>query len=344
MDQKISRDDLALLSLLAEDRDVISYRPRLRQITGRVTAAILLQQVLYWFRKSGWRPFYKFRAPCDHRFYRSGDSWTEDLGFSPAEFDTAISAIGTKITKGVSKADALAGNEVRNLVLYWTDAGRVTWYLLNLRLLGNCIKSIYLVNTDSVISSSSETTTETTAETDLSPSVVAYGAVFPNESLAPDLAAIIADQVGSDPDDLIGWRVTLLEWKQAKWHPANITGLLDRYDIQRQAREQRQGGRSEDGGNGKAQTWEEPDIPGPTPVDPLAELWARALAILRAELLPAIYSAHFARTRLLSLSEGKAVVAAPANSVEWLQGKLGKRVLAAFAAQDDVEEVEYVVG
>ena len=63
--------------------------------------------------------------------YREGDSWTEELGFTGSEFDTAIKSIGTKITKGVSREAALAGTGIKSLVIYWTDSNRVTWYELN---------------------------------------------------------------------------------------------------------------------------------------------------------------------------------------------------------------------
>ena len=45
------------------------YRPSLYLATGSVTAAILLQQLIYWNH-----PFYKFMEPCDHPTYKPGDS------------------------------------------------------------------------------------------------------------------------------------------------------------------------------------------------------------------------------------------------------------------------------
>lgn len=144
----------SLVNMLAEDKKLVTYRPRLNEITGRVTATILLQQVLFRAQQVDYQPFYKFRAPCGHTLYREGDSWTEELGFTVREFDTALKAIGTKIKKGNNKADALNGTGVRNLVIYWTDASRVTWYLLNVgllermleRLYANCASSDYQVN------------------------------------------------------------------------------------------------------------------------------------------------------------------------------------------------------
>jgi len=131
-----------LTELLGLQRNAILYRPILAKITGRVTAAILLQQVIQYASGKGYRPFYKYRAPCPQAdVYREGDSWLERLQFSPAEFDCARRTIGTKITKGMSKRKALMGTEIKNLVIYWTDSERVTWYLLNVHLLESLLRA-----------------------------------------------------------------------------------------------------------------------------------------------------------------------------------------------------------
>lgn len=119
---------------LARDKTVISYRPELNRVIGKVTATVLFQQILYYSDLAGDQPFYMFREPCAHDRYQTGKSWTEVLGISAYEFDGAIAAIGTKVTKGKSKQDAFAAIELCNLVIYWTDASRITWYQLNLRL------------------------------------------------------------------------------------------------------------------------------------------------------------------------------------------------------------------
>ena len=121
----------------------IPYRPRFTELTGKVTAAILIQQVAFHWENVGGRPFYKFRAPCGHDMYREGDSWTEELGFSGSEFDTAIKTIGTKITKGVSREDAVSGTSIKSLVIYWTDSNRVTWYELNQPLFDKLTDPLY---------------------------------------------------------------------------------------------------------------------------------------------------------------------------------------------------------
>ena len=125
---------------------MIAYRPKLNRITGSVLASVLLQQTNYRFVNNGEQPFYKFRAPCQRALYRSGDSWIEELGFSGDEFDAALKRIGTKIVTGVSKAEALKKTDATGLVLYWTDSNRVTWYAVNVELLGNLAFPNYLEN------------------------------------------------------------------------------------------------------------------------------------------------------------------------------------------------------
>lgn len=140
-----------IFDLLAGDKELVTYRKSLRPIAKSVTATILLHQIIWHWRTRKGGTFYKFRSPCQHELYREGDSWTEELGFSAQEFDGALARIGTKITKGVKKNEILAGPEtetneekVQRLVLYWTDADRVTWYHVNGDLLGKVLKAIYL--------------------------------------------------------------------------------------------------------------------------------------------------------------------------------------------------------
>lgn len=132
-------EDRPLSRMLAGEYRSISYRPELVQIARSVTAAILLQQMTYWANKSKWQAFFKFRAPCAHADYRPGDSWTEELGFSGREFDNALRKIGTKITTGESKKDAME----HSLVVYWTDSSRKTFYLLNWQALEERLAEVY---------------------------------------------------------------------------------------------------------------------------------------------------------------------------------------------------------
>lgn len=123
--------NLTSLQLIADDKKVLLYRPKLRSLTGSVTAAILLQQIIYWANKSSYQPFYKFKQPCSHKLYQQGSSWEEELAYSRAEFDAALKQIATKVTAGSNKAELLQQLDVNKLVFYWTTASRVTYYELN---------------------------------------------------------------------------------------------------------------------------------------------------------------------------------------------------------------------
>lgn len=78
--------------LLQITRSVIAYLPELKPYTGSVVGCLLMQQMDFWFNQ---KPdgFYKFLSPSEHPDYRDGDSWTEELAISEAEFRTAIDRI-----------------------------------------------------------------------------------------------------------------------------------------------------------------------------------------------------------------------------------------------------------
>jgi biotin operon repressor len=132
------------VALLSEDRDRISYRPKLNELTGGVLPTIMLQQILYWWAKSGRKPFYKFFAPCEHNDYRPGDSWQEELGFSRTEIENSLKRLGTKIKSGVSKTKSLENN----IIIWWTDRTRKTFYQVNEALLEERLSEIYLCNVE----------------------------------------------------------------------------------------------------------------------------------------------------------------------------------------------------
>lgn len=115
-----------LLNLIADDRGVISYRKELNKITGSVTATILLQQFIFRNKHSKNESFYKFIEPCNHNKYVEGDSWTEELGFTKYEFNTAYKKL-----------------ESLNIVSKKTNRDRVTFYTLNSVVLAKLIKPLY---------------------------------------------------------------------------------------------------------------------------------------------------------------------------------------------------------
>lgn len=133
----------ALLTLFGDDKDVILYRRRLNQITGSVTASILLQQVYHRWKANKYKPFYKFTAPCSHSAYREGDSWIEELGFTPAEFEGARNRLAAKLTRKATAEKDKGQIVAENMIVYWTDADRKTWYEVNAELLSSKLTEIY---------------------------------------------------------------------------------------------------------------------------------------------------------------------------------------------------------
>lgn len=115
-----------LFDYLADDKSVICYRPQLNQITGSVLSTILLQQIMYWYKQNNFKPFYKFKSPCQHRYYKPGDSWLEETGFSLYEFNSAIQKIGIKITK------ENRGKAHNFLIEYWKTVDNITYFQVNI--------------------------------------------------------------------------------------------------------------------------------------------------------------------------------------------------------------------
>lgn len=153
----------AIFNLLAEDKTVISYRKSFARLTGDPLAALLLQEIIYFWHLKERKPFYKFRAPCHNPLYKEGDAWTEELEWSVSKFDHALKIIGTKIRHGESKKTVLATDMPQRaagesnaqflarltdalacMVIYWTDSNHVTWYQVNESLLAKFINRIYL--------------------------------------------------------------------------------------------------------------------------------------------------------------------------------------------------------
>jgi hypothetical protein len=207
--------------LLGEDRRRVTYRPEFAKLTGSVTAAILLQQIIHWC-KSSRGDFYKFAAPCSHDKYKPGDSWQEELAFSRSELTTALKKIGTKIVKGVSKSQALSVSTAEfnadgsltkecatKLVVYWTDSDRITRYRLNVALLGNALKQHYLTKQESDITfltkkypeKNSKKNPHTTATP---PCVDANGKKAPSRRVCEFLSKHSADVVREYVDTLEG--------------------------------------------------------------------------------------------------------------------------------------------
>jgi hypothetical protein len=132
---------------------LLGYRPDFYGFVGSAHAAILLNQILYWWEKVGRRPFYKFKNDCPHPMSRAGDSWCAELGgWSIRRFDLARHRIATPLQDEANLEGAIdaaciselpwliatdrgtRGGASRGLVFYWVDSYNVTWYAVNERL------------------------------------------------------------------------------------------------------------------------------------------------------------------------------------------------------------------
>lgn len=124
---------------LALTAKTIPYVKELRPHTDSVTAAILMQQLEYRFHQYP-DGFYKFTSACEHPDYREGDSWTEELGFSQAEFVGAFDKIGVRYSSKTAfnacpeaerfftKGD---NPRVKFYASYHDRAQNTTWYFRN---------------------------------------------------------------------------------------------------------------------------------------------------------------------------------------------------------------------
>lgn len=79
-----------LAKMFVESNDIKIYRPQFKRLLGTANAALLLNQMIYWWNRSNFQPFYKFKAACEHPLYKPNDSWCEELEFSLREFDGAL--------------------------------------------------------------------------------------------------------------------------------------------------------------------------------------------------------------------------------------------------------------
>ena len=126
----------------ANNTPFIKYYPELGKAFNSICAAVLLKQIDYLFEANGNEPFFKFKAPCEHKLYQVGRSWVEELGVNRGEFEGALSRLGAvKVTKGIKL------NEVKltSLIVYYTDKDRVTWYWLNLEMYEQILETAFTI-------------------------------------------------------------------------------------------------------------------------------------------------------------------------------------------------------
>ena len=112
---------------------VIAYSPEVSKKLGSVTAAILVGQLEFWFSK--YKTFWKFLEPNNSENYREGDSWTEELAMSKAEFKTAFSKVGIKYASQKEFEDAenkfIKDGKEYLYCSYTNKLTHITWYERN---------------------------------------------------------------------------------------------------------------------------------------------------------------------------------------------------------------------
>lgn len=120
--------------ILSVTRNVVPYVKGLRSLPliKSVVACILMQQLDYWFKDYP-QGFYKFleQPATNHRAYKVGDSWTEELGISADEFRTAFDQIGIRY-KSKKEYDAAEDKFQGKYYCSYTDKlARLTHYFRN---------------------------------------------------------------------------------------------------------------------------------------------------------------------------------------------------------------------
>lgn len=142
--------------LLTITRGGIPYIKELRIKTKSVTSSIVMQQLDFWFNTKNGDSFYKFLEPApNHSGYKEGDSWTEELGFSAEEFQTAFKQIGIayKSKKEFDQADNKFIVKVKNkngelveeekfYCSYYDRLSRLTYYFRNHTLVDDFLESV----------------------------------------------------------------------------------------------------------------------------------------------------------------------------------------------------------
>ena len=132
------------------------YFKEFNKITGSVHCSLFLGQLIYWADKNDYKPFYKFRQPCQHELYKEGDSWAEELDFEIRMIDKCIKTLkelGILETK--------------------TTIQRVTFYELKIEKLNDILsKNAIYENSENAIlfyntnNTNSKTTTNTTKKSE----------------------------------------------------------------------------------------------------------------------------------------------------------------------------------
>ena len=113
-------------------RRSIPYRPFLRPYCKSAAGCLLYEQLEFWSAKYP-DGFYKFmtKPTSPHRLYKEGDSFEEEIGFSPDEFRTAFDNIGVRYKSKTEFNNAPDKFQGKYYCSYTDKIERVTWYYRN---------------------------------------------------------------------------------------------------------------------------------------------------------------------------------------------------------------------
>lgn len=108
----------------------IKYNPAIKQLTGCDRATLILSSLEYWFTK---KPdgFYKFMEPCQHRLYKKGDSWAEELGCERRCFARSFKKIGVKYNSRMEFDAALDKFQGKMYASFYDRYTNQTFFLRN---------------------------------------------------------------------------------------------------------------------------------------------------------------------------------------------------------------------
>lgn len=143
------------VELFEAAQNKIQYIKELKQLDGikSVNACLLMAQIEYWFAIMGNSFFkYKERPETEQYRYKEGESWTEELGISSAEFTNAFAQIGVSYnSKKVYDEAKSNGDEFqgRFYCSYHNKVSRLTYYFRNDKKVGEAIKTIRELKTQS---------------------------------------------------------------------------------------------------------------------------------------------------------------------------------------------------
>ena len=143
---KLKHGRVVMDNVLAFCQKRILYIPELLPLCGNSPATVICFTQLE-YRSSGTKgDFYKFLSPCNHKAYRSGDSWTEELGFSEKVFRRSFDLIGKRYKSSSELQQVIeAGGDpfAGKLYLSYIDnISRLTYYRRNKKLINEQLSAL----------------------------------------------------------------------------------------------------------------------------------------------------------------------------------------------------------